>query len=169
LRLTISVTEEAAHSFIQGGEMQKLTKVLLLGAAIGLAASTAYGQAPAAPAAPPGVYCGGPAAANTLVPANDVSQCEVHRVLGLAGNGMQLIRNRQLLFGIVPRPVMVGIGTVVDIEANPTGPALTNARYEYAPDYRLNALRYDIKPATGARLIRVVKGDKAWDEGPNPG
>lgn len=152
--------------------MNRLAILMLLGGAVSLAAGAAYAQAPAAgaaPAVPPGVYCGGPPAANTLVPPNDVSQCEVPRLVAVAGNGLQLIRNRQLLFGIVPRPVIVGLGTAVDIEANPAGPAIPNVRYEYAPDYRQAALRYDIKPATGNRIIRVVKGDKAWDEGPNPG
>jgi hypothetical protein len=134
--------------------------------------------AAAAPAAAPGIYCGGPAAANTLVPANDVSQCEVHKVIADAANSMQYLRNRQLLFGIQPRNVMVGIGTVVDIE-NPAAPTLQNARWEYAPDFRLNAARWDIRPGgkitdyatanTADRIIHVVKGDKAWDEKGAPG
>jgi hypothetical protein len=107
-----------------------------------------------------------------------VSACEVNKVIVDAGNALQMIRNRQLLFGLLPRTVMVGIGTVTDIE-NPNAQPIMNARWEYAPDYRLNAARWDIRPggmitdyATAGspqRLIKVVKGDKAWNEGPTPG
>jgi hypothetical protein len=145
------------------------TAVLGLIGAVGLA-GIAHAQAPAAPPAPPpGIYCGGPPANNTRVPDYEVSQCEVDKVLGAAGNGLQLIRLRTLIFGIVPRPVWVGVGSVVDIEANPAGQPMANARFEYAPDFRQAALRYDVTPASGNRIIRVVKGNKAWDEGPTPG
>ncbi len=166
--------------------MKRLAMLVMAGSTA--LAGSAFAAAPAAPAAPPaaaaapaapaGVYCGGPAAANTLVPANDVSQCEVNKVIADAANAMQLLRNRQLLFGVQPRTVMVGIGTVVDIE-NPNAPTLQNARWEYAPDFRQAAVRWDIRPAgkitdyataaSADRIIHVVKGDKAWDEKMAPG
>src|SRR5262249_31227394 len=102
--------------------------------------------------------------------ANDVSQCEVNPLIAKAGDGLQIVRNRNLIFGNVPRPAMVGTGLVVDIEANPNGPAMMNARWEYEPDYRIPAARESITAAgSSTSIVRVVKGGRAWDEGPQRG
>jgi hypothetical protein len=42
--------------------------------------------------------------------------------------------------------------------------ALVNADYSYATSLSLGAAREDIKPKSGARIVRVVVGDKAWNE-----
>jgi hypothetical protein len=60
-------------------------------------------------------------------------------------------------------------GTWVDIEADPAGPALEVERYDIAPDWRIPALREDVLLANGDRIVRVVKGDRAWNESPAPG
>jgi hypothetical protein len=141
--------------------MRTLTIALLMGAAA-FAAPPVYAQAPAAP---PQVMCGG-----EDIDENDVSSCEVDELIKDAGNALGIIRNDALIFSIVPRPVMTGhSGTWVDIEANPAGPAMDVTRYEYAPDWEIPGLREDVTLANGDRFIRVVKIDRAWNEGPEPG
>jgi hypothetical protein len=125
-------------------------------------APAAFAQAPAEPQE---VECAG-----EEVDANDVSVCEVPQLLVDAGYALGIVREDALLFGIVPRPAMTGYGgTWVDIEADPAGPALEVERYDIAPDWRIPALREDVLLANGDRIVRVVKGDRAWNESPAPG
>jgi hypothetical protein len=42
--------------------------------------------------------------------------------------------------------------------------ALVNADYSYVTSLSLGAAREDIKPKSGARIVRVVVGGKAWNE-----
>jgi hypothetical protein len=130
------------------------------------AVAPAYAQAPAAPAAMPmEVMCGG-----EDVDENDISTCEVDPILADAGNALGIVRNDNLIFSVVPRPVMTGMsGTFVDTEANPAGPAMEITRYEYAPDWQIPGLREDITLANGDRVIRVLRDGVAWNEGPRPG
>ena len=147
--------------------MKTLTLALLLGAMVVAAAPPVYAQEAAAP-----VYCGGPAGDDGYeVPANDVSTCEVDPVLADAGNALGIVRNDQLLFGIVPRPVMSTLqpGMWVDVEADPAGAAQEISRYEYAPDWRALGLRESVTLSGGDKVIRVIKGDLAWNESPEPG
>jgi hypothetical protein len=115
------------------------------------------------------VYCGGRAAANTMVPANDVSTCEVSPLIATAGNALQLVRQRTLVFGQIPRPAVVGWGMAIDYDASAIGPAMNNVRYEYNPDFRIPAAREVIQPEGGDAIVHVIKGNRAWDEGPQPG
>jgi hypothetical protein len=149
----------------EGGTMYTIGKILPA-AALALAGPAFMAPAFAqAPAEPPEVQC-----ADEDVPANDVSVCEVDPVLMEAGYALGMVRDDALLFGIVPRPVMTAYsGTWVDAEADPAGPAMEVERYEYAPDWRIPALREDVVLANGDRVVRVIKGDRAWDESPAPG
>ena len=111
--------------------------------------------------------CGG--ATGAVVATNDVSQCEVDKVIARAGDGLQIVRQRNLIFGNVPRPAMVGYGMVIDLE-NPNAPALANARWEIEPDYRIPAVRITITPdKSKTSVVHVVKVGRAWDEGPQRG
>src|SRR5580765_5934385 len=101
-----------------GGVSMNRLLTLLVAAGSAVLAVPAFAQAPAAPAAAPAapavVMCGG--ATGAAVAANDVSQCEVDKVIARAGDGLQIVRQRNLVFGNVPRPAMVGYGTVADPE-----------------------------------------------------
>jgi hypothetical protein len=166
--------------------MKRVHLAILVGSMLAgsVMAGAAFAQAPAAPAAPPApahpipgnVYCGGPPAANTVVAANDVSACEVNKVIAEAGEQLQMVRQRTLIFGQVPRPGIVGYGTVIpNWESNPNAAAIQNARYEYEPDFRIPAAREIIQPRdaagkpTGTPTVHVVKVNRAWNEGPIPG
>src|SRR5262245_12702521 len=145
--------------------MNRLAILALAGSAV--MAIPAFGQAPAAPAAPVAPMCGG--ATGGPVAANDVSQCEVDKVIARAGDGLQIVRQRNLIFGNVPRPAMVGYGTVVDPD-NPSAQPLQNARWEIEPDYRIPAVRITITPdKSQTSIVHVVKVNRAWDEGPQRG
>jgi hypothetical protein len=156
----------------EGGKMKTLTLALLAGAMVIAAVPPVLAQqAPAAPEAQP-IRCGGPQDDDDYdVAENDVSTCEVDPLLADAGNALGIIRSDTLQFGYVPRPVMSTLvdGMWVDTEADPAGAAQAITRYEFAPDYRVKGFREDVTLASGDRVIRVIKGDQAWNEGPTPG
>ncbi len=58
----------------------------------------------------------------------------------------------------------VGAGTMVDLEAPTLGAAVPVSRYVYNAHQQLWASRLDFQGANAPRTIRVVKGNRAWDE-----
>lgn len=143
--------------------MRTFTMSLMLGAAaLMVSAMPVYAQEAAE------VICGGEGN-RFRVPHNDVSVCEVDPVIAEAGQELQIVRNRPLLFGGIPRPGIVGYGTWVDWEADPAGPAISEVRYEYNPDFRRAAGREYVQFPDGDPVIRVVKAGRAWNESQLPG
>jgi hypothetical protein len=77
---------------------------------------------------------------------------------------MGMVRTRALVIGQVNLPEYSGKGTMVDIEAATPGAAVEVSRYNYAVAIHLPAARLDFEGPQTLRTIRVVKGNRAWNE-----
>ena len=58
----------------------------------------------------------------------------------------------------------VGAGTMVDLEADKLGAAVPVSRYVYNGHQQMWASRIEFQGTNTPRTIRVVKGNRAWDE-----
>jgi hypothetical protein len=103
-----------------------------------------------------------PAAAQGWGPA--VAAKDIDPVIRAAAEVMGMVRTRALVIGQVNLPEFSGKGTMVDIEAASRGPAVEVSRYNYAVALHVPAARLDYEGPNTARTIRVVKGDRAWNE-----
>ncbi len=75
-----------------------------------------------------------------------------------------LVRGTALLVGQMNNYEYVGAGTMVDLEAATLGAAVPVSRYVYNAHQQLWASRQEFQGPNTQRTIRVVKGNRAWDE-----
>jgi hypothetical protein len=89
---------------------------------------------------------------------------DIDPAIRAAAEVLGVVRTRALVIGQVNLPEYVGKGTIVDLEA--TGPArpVELSRYSYAVALHLQASRLDFEGPQTPRTIRVVKGNRAWNE-----
>lgn len=96
---------------------------------------------------------------------------EVDPKLKAAGNALGMIRSDQLVFGQLNLVEITGNGTMVDLETATLGEPVAVSRYTYAASIYIPASRLDFEGPSTQRTIRVVRGDRAWNEvtpGVNP-
>jgi hypothetical protein len=89
---------------------------------------------------------------------------DVDPVIRAAAEVMGMVRTRALVIGQVNLPELSGKGTMVDLEAAAPGPAVEVSRYSYAVAVHIPAARLDYEGPQTPRAIRVVKGNRAWNE-----
>ncbi|MCP8936921.1 hypothetical protein NK718_00185 [Alsobacter sp. SYSU M60028] len=129
---------------MRAGKRLMVTAVVSLGA--GLAASAAWAQSPCAACGP------------------QVAIKDIPKALGEAGTAMGLVRSQQLLIGQINIYEMLGKGTMVDLEAPSLGQPMEVSRYVVNVQQQQWASRVDFEGPQTPRTIRVVKGDRAWNE-----
>lgn len=93
------------------------------------------------------------------VPAKDV-----HPLVRAAADVSGLIRTRANTIGNVNLPEIVANGTMVDLEAATPGQAVPVSRYVFVVSMHQAASRLDFEGPNTPRTIRVVKGNRAWNE-----
>lgn len=89
---------------------------------------------------------------------------DINPVLKAAAEVMGVVRTRALVIGQVNMPEIVGSGTMVDLEAATLGQPVPVSRYTYVVSMQLAASRLDYEGPNTPRTIRVVKGNRAWNE-----
>lgn len=89
---------------------------------------------------------------------------DVNPVLKAAAEVTGVIRTRNNVIGQVNMPEMVGSGTMVDIEAPTLGQPVQVTRWVNVTSMHLDASRTDFEGPNTPRTIRVVKGNRAWNE-----
>src|SRR5262249_15027708 len=136
----------------KGGAVRALLTGMYEATAIAAVALSAdRGSAQCAPAAPP---AWGPTA-----PVKDTD-----RGIRAAAEVLGIVRTRALVIGQVNLPEFVGKGTMVDLEAPGSAQPVEISRYTYAIALHLQAARLDFEGPQTPRAIRVVKGNRAWNE-----
>jgi hypothetical protein len=89
---------------------------------------------------------------------------DIDPVIRAAAEVLGIIRTRALVIGQVNLPEYVGKGTIVDLEATGAAQPVEVSRYTYAIALHLQASRLDFEGPQTPRTIRVVKGNRAWNE-----
>jgi len=100
-----------------------------------------------------------------------VSANDVHPKIKDLGNALGMIRSTELFFGQLNLIEIVGSGRMVDIEVGTLGEPVEVSRFTYAASFYFPASRLDYEGPNLARKVRVVRGERAWDEeapGVNP-
>jgi hypothetical protein len=105
---------------------------------------------------------GGRAAAQGWGPA--VAVKDINPIIRKSAEVLGLVRTRGLVIGQVNLPEFVGQGTMVDLESGPSAPVVEVSRYAYAIAIHIPASRLDFEGPRTPRSIRVVKGNRAWNE-----
>jgi len=93
-----------------------------------------------------------------------VAAKDIDPVIRAAAEVMGMVRTRALVIGQVNLPELVGKGTMVDLEAATPGQPVEVSRLSYAVAVHLPASRLDFEGPQTPRTIRVVKGNRAWNE-----
>jgi hypothetical protein len=119
-------------------------------------AVVAFGADPAAAQPPfqPPLQAWGPA----------VAVKDIDPAIRAAAEVLGVVRTRALVIGQVNLPEYVGKGTIVDLEATGAAQPVEVSRYSYAIAIHLQASRLDFEGPQTPRTIRVVKGNRAWNE-----
>jgi hypothetical protein len=94
----------------------------------------------------------------------NVAAKDIDPTIRAAAEVMGMVRTRALVIGQVNLPEYSGKGTMVDVEAATPGPAVEVSRYNYAVAVHVPAARLDFEGPQTPRTIRVVKGNRAWNE-----
>jgi hypothetical protein len=81
-----------------------------------------------------------------------------------AADALGMVRDTRLVIGQLNLLEYVGHGTLVDLEAATPGQPIEVSRYAYAVSYHIPASRLDYDGPNGARTVRVVKVNRAWNE-----
>jgi hypothetical protein len=89
---------------------------------------------------------------------------DIDPAIRAAAEVLGVVRTRALVIGQVNLPEYVGKGTIVDIEATGAAQPVEVSRYSYAIAIHLQASRLDFEGPQTPRTIRVVKGNRAWNE-----
>jgi len=89
---------------------------------------------------------------------------DIDPAIRAAAEVLGIVRTRGLVIGQVNLPEYVGKGTIVDLEATGTAQPVEVSRYSYAIAIQLQASRLDFEGPQTPRTIRVVKGNRAWNE-----
>jgi hypothetical protein len=116
----------------------------------------AFGADPAAAQAP------FPAPLSAWGPA--VAVKDIDPAIRAAAEVLGVVRTRALVIGQVNLPEYVGKGRIVDLEATGAAQPVEVSRHSYAIAIHLQASRLDFEGPQTPRTIRVVKGNRAWDE-----
>jgi hypothetical protein len=117
-----------------------------------------------------GAAVGAPTAFAQYTPANtgfwgtEISAKGIDPVIRAAADALGLVRDTRLVIGQVNLLEYVGHGMLVDLEAATPGQPIEVSRYAYAVSYHIPASRLDYDGPNGARTVRVVKQDRAWNE-----
>ncbi len=113
---------------------------------------------------------GGQAAFAQYTPANtgfwgtEIPAKGIDPAIRAAAEALGMVRDTRLVIGQLNLLEYEGHGTVVDVEAATLGQPIEVSRYSYAASYHFPASRLDYEVANGARTVRVVKKDRAWNE-----
>lgn len=102
------------------------------------------------------------AAAQAWGPA--VAVKDIDPAIRAAAEVLGIVRTRALVIGQVNLPEYVGKGTIVDLEATGAAQPVEVSRYTFAIALHMQASRLDFEGPQTPRTIRVVKGDRAWNE-----
>jgi hypothetical protein len=94
----------------------------------------------------------------------NVAAKDIDPTIRAAAEVMGMVRTRALVIGQVNLPEYSGKGAMVDVEAATPGPAVEVSRYNYAVAVHVPAARLDFEGPQTPRTIRVVKGNRAWNE-----
>ena len=89
---------------------------------------------------------------------------DIDPAIRAAAEVLGIVRTRALVIGQVNLPEFVGKGTMVDLEATGSPRSVELSRYTYAIALYLQAARLDFEGPQTPRTIRVVKGNRAWNE-----
>jgi len=81
-----------------------------------------------------------------------------------AAEVLGMVRTRALVIGQVNLPEFVGQGTMIDLEAATPGPPVEISRYSFAVAIHIPASRMEFEGPQTPKTIRVVKGNRAWNE-----
>jgi hypothetical protein len=119
-------------------------------------AVVAFGADPAAAQPPfqPPLQAWGPA----------VAVKDIDPAIRAAAEVLGVVRTRALVIGQVNLPEYVGKGRIVDLEATGAAQPVEVSRHSYAIAIHLQASRLDFEGPQTPRTIRVVKGNRAWNE-----
>src|SRR5205809_6854779 len=130
----------------EGGVVTAIAKIVLL-ATVAIAAAASGGQKASAQGWGP-----------------TVAVKDIDPVIRAAAEVMGMVRTRALVIGQVNLPEFTGKGTMVDLEAATPGQPVEITRYSYAVAIHLPASRLDFEGPQTPRTVRVVKGNRAWNE-----
>src|SRR5215475_15546639 len=89
---------------------------------------------------------------------------DIDPAIRAAAEVLGIVRTRALVIGQVNLPELVGKGTMVDLEAAASPQPVEVSRYTYAIALHIPAARLDFEGPQMPRTIRVVKGNRAWNE-----
>jgi hypothetical protein len=128
----------------------KCTTAAMAIAVVALSADRASAQQPFQPS---------PQAWGPAVAAKDIDPA-----IRAAAEVLGIVRTRALVIGQVNLPEFVGKGTMVDLEATGSPRPVEVSRYTYAIALQIPASRLDFEGPQTPRTIRVVKGNRAWNE-----
>jgi hypothetical protein len=142
----ISETNKNDGSLPEGGIVKTIAKVVLL-------ATVALAPAP---------WGGERASAQGWGPA--VAAKDIDPVIRAAAEVMGMVRTRALVIGQVNLPEFVGKGTMIDLEAAAPGQPVEISRYSFAVAIHIPASRMEFEGPQTPKSIRVVKGNRAWNE-----
>ena len=127
----------------------KCMSVAMAFAAVALSADRSSAQGPPA----------SPQAWGPVVAVKDIDPA-----IRAAAEVLGIVRTRGLVIGQVNLPEFVGKGTMVDLEAAGSPQPVEVSRYTYAIALHIPAARLDFEGPQMPRTIRVVKGNRAWNE-----
>jgi hypothetical protein len=102
--------------------------------------------------------------ANTAFWGTEIPAKGIDPAIRAAAEALGMVRDTRLVIGQLNLLEYVGHGTLVDLEAATPGQPIEVSRYSYAVSYHFPASRLDYEGPNGARTIRVVKKDRAWNE-----
>jgi len=89
---------------------------------------------------------------------------DIDPAIRAAAEVLGIVRTRALVIGQVNLPEFVGKGTMVDLEVAGSPQPVELSRYTYAVALHIPAARLDFEGPQTPRTIRVVKGNRAWNE-----
>jgi hypothetical protein len=133
-----------------GNSVKAVAKVVLL-ATVSAAGAALSGQGALAQFTP----------ANTGYWGTEIPSKDIDPVLKEAANALGLIRDSRLVIGQVNLFEYVGHGTMMDAES--ANRPIELSKFSYAVAVQIPASRLDYE-AGGARTVRVVKKERAWNE-----
>jgi hypothetical protein len=89
---------------------------------------------------------------------------DIDPAIRAAAEVLGIVRTRGLVIGQVNLPEFVGKGTMVDLEAAGAPRPVEVSRFTYSIALQIPASRLDFEGPQTPRTIRVVKGNRAWNE-----
>ncbi len=102
--------------------------------------------------------------ANTGYWGTEIPAKGIDPTIRAAADALGMVRDTRLVIGQLNLLEYGGHGTLVDLESAPPGQPIEVSRYSYAVSYHIPASRLDYDGPNGMRTVRVVKGNRAWNE-----